>query len=1455
MADRTVNTKLKMDSRDYVRSAERAGDATDKLRNKAERFSGKKYEASVGVDGSARAYAEVARLEQKLEKMERTYRARVNMETKGAQRDVQLIMNSISALGPAAIAAAGVATGALLGLGATVGTVGAGLGVLVGGLWGVGDALKAMGDNERAAAENSAAAASQRRSSSRAIEAAINDVSRAEKEQGRVSVQNSEASAAAARRVEDAEQDLAVAHQRVTYALEDLHGARQQAIRDLEDMRERSDDLALDEREAVVRLADARDDLTKAESNSATSARDLEKARIDVARAEDRLSDVQRDRKRNSADLAAADRAGVEGMPGVLSAKRSLADAERGVNAAQQDLIDAQADVARTQRENAQRTEDAALRVQEAQRRLTDVVADATEAMSEQSTEAKKLQETLDALSPAGQRFVDFLYSLRPQVKELQALAQAGMLPGFEDGISDLITIMPDVEDLVKKVSAAVGEVGREGGKAFSDPFWQDYIHFIAEQATPTLTGFFRIGEKLARGVANLQIAFNPMAKDVIAGLEDMADRFARWSGSLDGSDKFASFIAYVEDIGPDVWETITSIAGALTDIVVAAAPLAGPTLAVIRALADALGFIASIPGVGTTLLATATAMGMLNLAIRTIEVTKFSRLGQFIGGLPDMMNKAGDKAGLFALQLGASGEAAQRVADRTSRVTRMLSNIGPIAAGAAGAIALVGWQYEINRSRADEFADAVANGTSTMADAVAKQEELIRGRSAIGHLFSGTSDLFDDKGINQAKLHAQAIQDVTNALMAQQRAIDPVQRATANAVLAQIDYNREVQNFGSTSPQAVGALGRYEAATRDVEIAQIMSRDKVDRMTASVIYQNQVLTGAVSANNQADRAMLTFDQTNARATETLREHSRTSIEGRDAILSVKEAAVSAATAAGEKAKKDAEASGASDGAARAAQAQKDTYLELAKKTNDPLRSELIQLADRVSTLPDGNFTVTGSGKVDLPQWKAPDGSLWTIDPNGVTSTRVGGLATGGMVDSVLPGYSPGVDNHLFYSPTAGFLGLSGGEGILRPEATRAIGGPSGLESINRAARQGGAKGVSKLFGQAFADGGVFMTGTPMPDIAMQLHGGISKSIIAATKPYIAERTRQLEEAAKAGMGGGDILAFARQMAGRPYVWGASGPGGFDCSGFVSALVNVARGIAPPFRRVGTTASFPWPGFQPGLGPGLQVGAFKGNPGHMAATVGGVNMESAGGVGVRVGPGARGAADPMFNIKATLPLTAAGGALAGAVGGGASRWAGTVAEALRMLGLPASLTATTLRRMQQESGGNPRAINNWDSNAKRGTPSKGLMQVIDPTFAANWDPRTPYDIWNPLSNIVASMKYAIRRYGSLSAAYDRPGGYMDGGVIPGARSSRDDRFLLAQAGERVLTRAQNRAFEEMVAAIATPRRVAFAPAPAGGTADGGARTVTINNENHFESAVDVDLFNQRTEFAIGGAGL
>lgn len=142
---------------------------------------------------------------------------------------------------------------------------------------------------------------------------------------------------------------------------------------------------------------------------------------------------------------------------------------------------------------------------------------------------------------------------------------------------------------------------------------------------------------------------------------------------------------------------------------------------------------------------------------------------------------------------------------------------------------------------------------------------------------------------------------------------------------------------------------------------------------------------------------------------------------------------------------------------------------------------------------------------------------------------------------------------------------------------------------------------------------------------------------------------------------------------------------------------------------------------------------------------------------------------------------------------GVEQWRGTVKQALGMLGLPLSLDETVLRRMQQESSGNPNAINLTDSNAMAGTPSKGLMQVIDPTFLAH--KMAGYDnIWAPLDNILASLRYAQSRYGSVEAAYNQSGGYDDGGLAVGKG------FLAKNviAPERVLDPRETVAFENLI---------------------------------------------------------
>jgi hypothetical protein len=112
--------------------------------------------------------------------------------------------------------------------------------------------------------------------------------------------------------------------------------------------------------------------------------------------------------------------------------------------------------------------------------------------------------------------------------------------------------------------------------------------------------------------------------------------------------------------------------------------------------------------------------------------------------------------------------------------------------------------------------------------------------------------------------------------------------------------------------------------------------------------------------------------------------------------------------------------------------------------------------------------------------------------------------------------------------------------------------------------------------------------------------------------------------------------------------------------------------------------------------------------------------------------------------------------------GGLDGW---IAEALQVMGMPQSLAPGIKKIILAESGGNPHAVNTWDSNAVRGTPSRGLMQTIPSTFRAYVHPQLAgRPITDPVANITAGVRYMVDRYGMKTVVAggrsDGAGGYL-----------------------------------------------------------------------------------------------
>lgn len=93
-------------------------------------------------------------------------------------------------------------------------------------------------------------------------------------------------------------------------------------------------------------------------------------------------------------------------------------------------------------------------------------------------------------------------------------------------------------------------------------------------------------------------------------------------------------------------------------------------------------------------------------------------------------------------------------------------------------------------------------------------------------------------------------------------------------------------------------------------------------------------------------------------------------------------------------------------------------------------------------------------------------------------------------------------------------------------------------------------------------------------------------------------------------------------------------------------------------------------------------------------------------------------------------------------------WIREARSIMKKEGIPGSYEGIH-RNIIRESGGNPNISNDWDINAKNGTPSKGLLQVIQPTFDAYHVKGTKDKLTDPVANIVAACNYAADRYGSM----------------------------------------------------------------------------------------------------------
>lgn len=476
---------------------------------------------------------------------------------------------------------------------------------------------------------------------------------------------------------------------------------------------------------------------------------------------------------------------------------------------------------------------------------------------------------------------------------------------------------------------------------------------------------------------------------------------------------------------------------------------------------------------------------------------------------------------------------------------------------------------------------------------------------------------------------------------------------------------------------------------------------------------------------------------------------------------------------------------------------------------------------------------------------------MWNSVSDLVGTTKMNPYPIGFASGGVLPGYTPGRDVHTFSSPTGGQLALSGGEAIMRPEWTSAVGGPAAVEAMNAAARSGklGRKPRTDEYRlnpgveNALASGGVVQGGaeitsqiqrtmwdavrTAFPNVILTSgtryadvgsgfdnHMGQRALDLAGPMPEIARwiyqmnQTQPVEELIHAPLNGWQNLE-----GGQPFDFGA----GTDADHYdhvhwamaqmadvAGQLVSMATGGGPAVRKsTGQIVDETMNPLRDAISAKIAGAQFPGLVGGLPQAVFGKMNES------------------MTTKLKDLATKYSGPAVGG---GGAKRWRPMIIEALKKQGYPvvdAEVDAWE-RQIDTESGGDPDIAQQIvDVNGTGEAAGVGLGQMIPGTWAAYRDPSLPDDRRDPWAMINGMVRYGHRRYGdSLLDNIGQGHGYRNGGTIPG-QGSGDIVPIWAEPGEEMVRKAMAEKHRPLIKAINSDQVQAFAD---GGTTGFGGYT-------------------------------
>ncbi|MET9189588.1 peptidoglycan DD-metalloendopeptidase family protein [Streptomyces tendae] len=1277
-------------------------------------------------------------------------------------------------------------------LGPLAATAAPALGLLIGGFAAVKIGTKGVGDAIKAAFQPATTEAKSAATATRQVENAQRSLARAQRSLQDARVQASERVAEANRRVTDAERDLGDAQRDARRAQLDLTAARQQAIRDLQDMNQQLKAGRLSEEEATLAVQQAELDLQETRSDPTATQLQIQQAELARDRALQSLDQQRLEVSRLEQDTAAANKAGIEGSKAVVQAKEQISEADRATADRQRALVDAQREATKAQ-------VDGQRDIADAQQAVADAARQVAEAQQSAAAQTSKVDDALSKLSPNARAFVGSLQQMAPAWRGMKLDVQDALFANLGSRLQAVGgQILPTVRAGLVGAAGELNTMAQNALSAVSNLEKTGQLGQVFDGIRANLGTLSRVPGQFVTGFAQLSIAAQPAFDRMAQGAAGAMDRtMARLAAGLENGSLSESINTAV-DVAVKFGHVLGDIGGIFAGIFKAAGEAGGDFFGVIGATLKEIRRVIELPEMQA-------ALTQIFKALNAVAGLLAGALGAALQAFLPVLAAMSPVIQQLAETLGPV--VAQIFQELATALMPVIEALMPIIADVVGVIADLAVQLlpllqpiglliaEVLKAIAP-FITMIGGLLTTLLPPLVQALTpvilaLLPAVSMIGQLLAQLAPLFPPILLALLPLLPPLTQLALSLITLAMQVITPLMPLIV--MLAGLFTKVLAGAIGYLVPIMTkvidGITWFVDILTKGVKKVFEGFHWLWDKLLGHSIIPD-IVNGTVGWFKKLWgwlRDIVTIIKNGVVA--GFRGLKNGAVEIWESFWGrVKSIASGAWKLVREGWDKFA---GSLTGAFKdAVKGLGKAWSGLQNLVKAPIRFWIETVFNR------GVVSVWNKTAAKIPG--VPDLKTMSL-PKGFAKGGVyGGKARGG----ILPGWSTWRDGDDQLVP------MRRGEGVYVSEVMRDPYERARLHAMNQAAVAGRHPAAARAqFG--FAEGGILGGIKSVGSSIVSSVGNVLEKGADAARGTLADLAAKAFKPVKSGITkalGKNKSGWPGAIAGAPlnlidkaidYIRGKDIP---ESTGAWIKPVN-----APYGTKFGQRGSMWSSGRHTGLdfpaktgtkvvavdngtvqkvqsggpygkhvtvshGGGLQ--SLYAHMSAMAAKAGkgikqGARIGSVGATGNVTGPHLH--LEARVNGKSVDPMKYLTGG--GDGGSGVQRWTGVVRQALGDLRQSVSLVSTTLRRMNQESGGNPRAVNRWDSNWKAGHPSVGLMQVIRGTFAAyagKYKRTGPFMYGvsvDPMANIYASMRYALARYGSLSKAYNRPGGYARGGVV------------------------------------------------------------------------------------------